>query len=103
MEAGIISFGIVNCRNIPIFCFSVAALSVIEVEKKNHGKRALKTKREKLFISVFITCVKIKFTASVIKRGVMIAHDTPNNEPEYLALSCETAMLQSVFLYAYNF
>ena len=87
IETGIIALGMVNCLSKPTFCFIVVALSDKAPENKNHGKSALSTNKENAFISVFITWVNTKLTATLIKSGVNTAQDMPKIEPAYFALN----------------
>ena len=68
------------------------------MEKKNHGKIPAKQKRGKFVIVIFITFVKMKVIVTIIRRGVIIAHQSPNIEPEYFALNSFKAIFQSMSL-----
>ena len=63
-----------------------------DTEKKNHGRIPAKQNSGKFTIPIFITFVKTKVIAAIIRSGVAIAHQIPKIEPVYFAFNCEKAM-----------
>jgi hypothetical protein len=101
-EIGMNSDGKVNCFNSWALRSREDVDSDKETEKKNHGKIPAKQNSGKLAISIFITFVKTKVIAPVIRSGVRIAHQIPNIEPVYFAFSSFRAIFQRIPLFKNN-
>lgn len=98
IDMGMTSLGITNCLKICALLSIEAVDSIIELIKKFQGKRALNTRIEKYFISVFMTWEKIKVITSIISKGLIIAQEIPKVEPIYLPLKFFTTILLIICL-----
>ena len=98
-EIGMNSEGKVNCFNSWELRSREDVDSDKETEKKNHGKIPAKQNRGKFTMPIFITFVKTKVIAPIIRSGVTIAHQTPNIEPVYFAFNSFKAIFQRMPLF----
>ena len=84
IEIGIPSLSITNRFNSSALLTIEVADSEMELAKNPHGRRALKTKRGKCLISIFMILVKTKVITNMVNKGFIIAHKIPKLEPIYL-------------------